>query len=131
MTIEAFLTEWESKSTAHDTKKSIRIHGTLEVSIYQSARDGNTIRLSSIRSTKPRKGNATKFLKWLNAQADKHQFRITSCLEPFGWNRDSSLDKEKLKTWAEKYGFSIREKYPEDWGYEMIREPGSKKNKKK
>ncbi len=131
MTIETFLTHWESKSTAHETRKHIRTHGKLEVAMYQSGRDNNTVRLSSIRSTKPRKGEATKFLKWLNNQADKHQFKVTSVIQTFGWNRDSGPDKEKIKVWAEKYGYKVREDYPEEWGFEMIREPRSAKSKKK
>lgn len=129
MTIETFLSHWESKSTSHELSKHIRIHGNLEVSIYRSGRDSNTIRLSSIRSTKPRKGEATRFLKWLNNQADKHQFNITAVIKPFGWNIDDIPDKKKLKSWVEKHGFVIREEYSDDWGYEMIREPGNKGKK--
>ncbi len=123
MTIETFLSDWESKSTQSDSNSYIRNHENLEVSIYQSARDDSTIRLSSIRSTKPKNKEASKFLKWITKQADKHQVKITSCITPFGWKRETDLDKDKLKAWFTKNGFVIREKYPEDWGYEMIRNP--------
>lgn len=129
MTIDVFLSHWESKSTAHIIDKHIRIHGNLEVSLYKSGRGNNIIRLSSIRSTKQRKGDASKFLKWLNNQADKHGFDITTGVEPFSWNNDDSMNKDKLKAWFEKYGYSIREKYPEDWAYEMVRKTGSKGKK--
>ena len=123
MTVEAFLSEWNSISEEHRSKKYLRNYGNLEISIYQSARDDSTIRLSSIRSTKPKNKEASKFLKWTTKQADKHQVKITANIERFGWRRETDLDKEKLKVWFTKNGFAIREKYPEDWGYEMIREP--------
>lgn len=123
MTIETFLSDWEDKSTQSELKKYLRNYGNLEVSIYQSARDDSTIRLSSIRSNKPKNKEASKFLKWIVKLSDKHQVKITACVNQFGWKRDTDLDKEKLKVWFTKNGFVIREKYPEDWGYEMIRKP--------
>lgn len=122
--IEAFFAEWKNNSKPHKSSmmKHIRMFNDVEVALSKSACT-NTVRVNSLRSNDQRKGEATKFMKWLTRRADKQGFFVTLSAEPFGWNKDDAMDKDQLKEWMEKYGFSVKWEWPDEDGYEMIRKP--------
>lgn len=125
---DAFLKDWESNSSVSEKNDKIRTNGNLEIKLSKSGRE-NTIRLNYLKSTKPKNGEATKFMKWLTKQADKHQVTLTLCAQPVGysWNKDELPNKDKLKQWTERLGFKVKFQYPDSEGYEMVREPRQKK----
>jgi hypothetical protein len=73
----------------------------LEVSVFNQ-----NIRLSNIRSLKPRQGYATQALQWLTSLADKHRVMITGTANPTD-TKQPGLSKKELKAWYARHGFSV------------------------
>lgn len=119
--IESFMNTWEVNSKPLPNKL-LRQFNNLEIGMSISGRT-NTVRLNHLKSLKKNEGYATKFIKWLVKEADKNNFHVTVCAQPFGpyYLDGDNLDKELLKTWFEKYGFEVKFLYPDNAGYEMER----------
>lgn len=127
--IESFLSDWMKMSKAHSYKTYLRDYGKLEVQLSNTGWP-NTVSLGSIRSSKQKTGEATKFLLWLTKQADSSRFNLRVSVEPFGWDKDDRPGKEKLKEFFERYDFKVQHDLPDEAGYVMIRPYHTKKIKK-
>lgn len=120
--VQDFLNEWEENTLAHESKPRNRTVGNFDVEISPSARF-LTVRINSIFSTKRKSGKLSLLLGWLATKADEHNVVLTLCAGPFGWDKDSLPNKNKIKELVEKHGFKVRFEYPDKEGYEMIRWP--------
>lgn len=120
--VQDFLNEWEENTLAHESKPRNRTVGNFDVEISPSARF-LTVRINSIFSTKRKSGKLSLLLGWLATKADKHNVVLTLCAGPFGWDKDSLPNKNKIKAIVEKHGFEVKFEYPDKDGYEMIRWP--------
>ena len=120
--VQDFLNEWEENTLAHKSESRKRTIGNFDVEIAASARF-LTVRINSIFSTNRKSGKLSLLLKWLAAKADKHNVVLTLCAQSFGWDKDSSPSKNKIRALVEKHGFKVKFEYPDREGYEMIRWP--------
>lgn len=120
--VQDFLNEWEENTLAHESNPRSRTVGNFDVEILPSARF-LTVRISSIFSTDRKSGKFSLLLGWLAARADKHNVVLTLCAQPFGWDKDSLPNKNKIKALVEKHGFKVKFEYPDKEGYEMVRWP--------
>jgi len=122
--VQNFLNEWEKNTLTHKSKPRHRTVGNFDVEITPSARF-LTVRVNSIFSTNRKSGKFSKLLGWLVAKADEHNVVLTLCAQPYGWDKDSLPNKNKIKALVEKHGFEVKFEYPDKAGYEMIRWPAA------
>lgn len=119
--IDTFLNEWNSRTTNVEGNKYNRQHGNLIIQLSKSGRT-DVVRLNYLRSSETNKGEASKFIDWLNTQSDKFGFAISVCaqsLTTYGGGR--SLRKEQIVGWLKKHGYKVRYEYPDGTGVEMGR----------
>lgn len=119
--IDIFLTNWANMSEEKPSTL-IRLYNDLEVTLTKSGRE-NTVRLNSLKSKDQKKGNATKFIKWLTKEARKGDFDITLCAQSWGYSFEDLPKKGKIKEWLLNLGFTVKWEYPEESGYEMEYDP--------
>lgn len=119
--IDTFLNEWNSKTTEVENCPRNRHHGNLIVELTKSGREG-VVRLNYLKSTNTCKGEASKFIDWLNTQSDKFGFAVSTCAQPittYGGGR--FLRKEQIIGWLKKHGYRIRFDWPGGLEIEMAR----------
>jgi len=122
--VQNFLSDWEKNTVAHKSKTRNRTVGNFDVEITPSARF-LTVRINSIFSTDRRSKKLSKLFRWLSTKADEHNVVLTLCAQPYGWDKDLSPNKNKIRTFVEKHGFEVKFEYPDKDGYEMIRWPAA------
>lgn len=130
--LTSFLERWNKSTTEIGGLANNRrlYREVLEIDLVKSARS-NTLRLNALKSKKRRKGHSSKFMKWLIKQADRGDFMVTACVQPWGYSfEQSTLSKDALRDWFIKYGFKVVWEYPDGKGYEMIRYPNIQDNEK-
>ncbi len=120
--VQDFLNEWEENTLEHKAKPRTRTVANFDVEISPSGRF-LTVRINSIFSTNRKSKKLSKLLGWLAAKADEHNVVLTLCAQPFGWDKDVLLSKDKIRVLVEKHGFEVKFEYSDKNGYEMIRWP--------
>lgn len=116
--IDNFMTEWSKREAASSNLRA-KIYNGLHIEISRSSRNNSTIRINHIRTTNPKKGELKKFLKWITTQATKGQFNLSMAVQSTGRHFEDTPPKDKLKSIAESFKFSVRYEYPDKIGYEM------------
>lgn len=129
-TVDTFLNHWNTvsdKATVVETtigsSKSRKFNNVL-VELSKSGRN-NVLRVNLLTSLVKGKGNASSFIKWLNGQADKHDFVISMCAQSVSTaGQESDMKKDQLVGWVKRHGFKVRYEYPDEAGVEVARVPG-------
>jgi hypothetical protein len=122
--LEKFLEDWRSFTPSTGLNKRAKLFdGVLEIELSKSGRDDNTIRVNSIRSLSSGSRKLGKFMNWLTKKADSGGFQLSLAAQPFGWNREELPSKDKIKFYMERFNFQVKYEYPDEEGYEMVRQP--------
>ena len=101
--LNLFMDDYYNGTVPHPISNFLRLWDSsvaLEIKIW-----GNAIRLSSIKSLKKNNGNGTAALKWIISLAETHQVCISG--EIFPLKEKNALNKEHLRKWSIKNGFTI------------------------
>jgi hypothetical protein len=122
--LEKFLEDWRSFTPSTGLNKRAKLFdGVLEIELSKSGRDDNTIRVNSIHSLSSGSRKLGKFMNWLTKKADSGGFQLSLAAQPFGWNREELPSKDKIKFYMERFNFQVKYEYPDEEGYEMVRQP--------
>ena len=80
------------------------------------------MRINYIKSLSRQNGELKTFLQWITEKATKGKFNLSMAVQPCNSHYEEAVPKEKLKEVAERYGFAMKFEYPDQLGYEMVRE---------